>query len=401
MTALPRPRRGTWDEARADRPTAAAAPRLDRRLAARAGLALVLVNARYWLGVAPLVRQQLRCWRQRAEAIDDPRLRALALAKLDDEGFNAEAAAMLATLVPRAHRRRAVEAMVAAEIIYDYLDALTESPSHPASADGACLFTAFTDAVTPSLPSGGDYYRHHPHSEHCYLEPLVATVRQAVSSLPATAALKELLRASAARGAAAQLRIHAAELTGSEDLERWARQQAAGTSLQWREFLAGAACSVLSVHALIAAASDPTTTYEQALELDRIYLSISVLPTVLDSIIDREADTRSGKLGCVQHYEDSRVLARHLDGVVDEAIFRSRRAPHSAHHVMTLIGVLAYYLSDPGAGTDLSRSATLPLAQRTQPLLAPTLTMMRMWRTAKELRARWRSASAPGIRQAA
>jgi tetraprenyl-beta-curcumene synthase len=374
---------------------------LSRRLAARAGVALVLVNVRYWCTVAPLVRRQLRCWRGRAETIDDPVLRTLALAKLEDEGFNAEAAAMLATLVSRKHRRRAVEAMVATEIIYDYLDGLTESPSGCTPADGARLFTALTDAVSPALPSSGDYYRNHPHSERRYLEPLVATVRQAISGLPATAAIADLLRASAARGAAAQLQIHAAELRGGGDLELWARQQAAGTSLQWREFLAGAACSVLSLHALIVAASDPGTTYQQALDLDRIYLSISVLPTVLDSVVDYAADTSSGKAGYVQHYEDSSLLAQRLVSVLDDAIARSRRTPHGAHHVLTLVGVVAYYLSDPGADTEFSRSVTVHLARRAQPLLAPTLAMMRTWRTAKQLRARWRAASVTRIDQAA
>jgi tetraprenyl-beta-curcumene synthase len=373
---------------------------LDRRLATRAGIALVRVNIRYWCTVAPLARRQLHCWRQHAETIEDPALRTIALAKLDEEGFNAEAAAMLATLVPRKERRRAVEAMVALEIIYDYLDGLTESPSRYPPADGPRLFTAFTDAVSPSLPSSGDYYRHRPHKEDRYLEPLVATVRTALAGLPAAPMLADLLHASAARGAAAQLHIHAAEHTGQAELERWARQQAAGTSLQWREFLAGAACSVLCVHALIIAASNSRTTHDQALELDRIYLSISVLPTVLDSIIDCQADNSDGNPGYVQHYEDDGVLARRLASVVDDVIARSRHLPHRAHHVMTLVGVVAYYLSDPGADTDFSRAVTMQLAQRSQPLLAPTLAMMRAWRAAKHLRARWRASSTTEIRQA-
>jgi len=73
------------------------------RLAARALSALVLANARYWSSVAGQARAQLRHWQRRAQAIEDPRLRALALAKLREEGFNAQAAAVLATLAPRAH----------------------------------------------------------------------------------------------------------------------------------------------------------------------------------------------------------------------------------------------------------------------------------------------------------
>jgi tetraprenyl-beta-curcumene synthase len=374
---------------------------LDRRLAVRAGMALALVNVRYWCTVAPQARRQLHCWRQCAETIDDPVLRTTALLKLDDEGFNAEAAALLATLAPRRHRRRAVEAIIATEIIYDYLDGLTESPSSHPSEDSACLFTAFTDALAPSLPSSGSYYRLHPHSEDRYLDALVATAREALAGLPAVSVLANLLQTSAARGVAAQLHIHAAEQSQSPELlERWAREQATGSSLQWREFLAGAACSVLSLHALIAAASDPRTTYDQALELDGIYLSISVLPTTLDSLIDYDADTASGRAGYVQHYESNSVLARRLAIVVGDVIARSRNARHGAHHVMTLVGVLAYYLSAPGASTAFARPVTVQLARQSQPLLAPTLVMMRTWRAAKHLRARWRTMSATALRRA-
>jgi hypothetical protein len=374
---------------------------LDRRLAVRAGLALAIVNVRYWCTVAPLARRQLHRWRQCAKAIDDSVLRTTALSKLDDEGFNAEAAAMLATLAPRRHRRRAVEAIIATEIIYDYLDGLTESPSCHASEDGVCLFTAFTDALTPSLPSNGSYYRLHPHSEDRYLDALVATVREALADLPAFHVLADLLQASAARGATAQLHIHAAEQSHSPELlERWAREQAAGSSLQWREFLAGAACSVLSLHALIAAAGDPRTTHDQALALDGIYLSISVLPTTLDSLIDYDADTASGRAGYVQHYESNSVLARRLESVVGDVIARSRDVRHGAHHVMTLVGVLAYYLSVPEARTAFARPVTVQLTQQSQPLLAPTLAMMRTWRAAKHLRARWRTISTTGLRRA-
>jgi tetraprenyl-beta-curcumene synthase len=362
-------------------------------------MALALVNVRYWCEVAPLVRRQLHCWRQCAQTIDDPVLRTLALSKLDDEGFNAEAAAMLATLAPRRHRRRAVEAIIATEIMYDYLDGLTESPSCLAPQDGSCLFTAFTDALSPSLPSSGSYYRHHPHSEDRYLDALVAAVREALPGLPMFAPLAELLQASAARGAAAQLQIHAAAHSESKELEHWAREHAVDTSLQWREFLAAAACSVLSLHALIIAASDPRTTYEQALELDEIYLSISVLPTILDSLIDYDADTADNTPGYVRHYENDSVLAEHLASVVGDVIAHSRSARHGAHHVMTLVGVLAYYLSAPGANTAYAHEVTVQLTRQSEPLLAPTLAMMRTWRAAKRLRARWHTISATWIQR--
>jgi tetraprenyl-beta-curcumene synthase len=372
---------------------------LDRRLAARAGLALALVNVRYWSRVAPLAREELERWRRRARAIDDSVLRALALAKLEQEGLNAQAAAMLATIAPRAHRRRAVQAIVAAEVLYDYLDGLTESPAHETPGDGERLFMSFVDAVTPSATPTGDYYRHHSCSEDVYLQELVASVRLALTGMPGMASVAEALRRSAVRGAEAQLQIHAAPSGASEDLRVWAEAHAADTPLEWREYLAGAAGSVLAVHALIAAASDRRTTYERALEIDRIYLLISVLPTILDSIVDHAQDTRSGRTGYIQHYGDRRLLARRLSSVIDDAVGRAREAPHGAHHVMTLVGVVAYYLSAPAAGGELAQPIAEHIGAQLHPLLAPALGMMRAWRAARRVRTHWLTRSAARVRR--
>jgi tetraprenyl-beta-curcumene synthase len=378
---------GTGVEAAgADRASTAPAA-MNRRLAARAGMALVRANLRYWSGVAPLARSELRMWRGHAERIEDPVLRALALEKLSEEAFNAEVATMLATLAPRANRSSAVRAIVALEVLYDYLDGLTESPADEWPDDGHVLFTAFTDAVTPAAPALGDYYRHH--SRRCdsgYLQALVASVRDALDELPATEIVAEVMQRSAARGAEAQTRIHAASLSGAGPLERWARMHAAGTPLQWREYVAGAACSVLAIHALIATAADKHSTTAQAEEIDRIYLSISVLPTILDSLIDYEQDMRAGRPGYVQYYGDRRALCGRLASVIDDAVERAGRAPHGAHHVMTLVGVVAYYTSAPSARSTFARPVTESVERRLRPLITPTLAVMRTWRAAKRLR---------------
>jgi tetraprenyl-beta-curcumene synthase len=367
-------------------------PLIERRLAARAGVALVLANARYWSRVAPLVRRQLTRWQRRAQTIEDPILRAMALQKLSEESFNAEVAATLATLAPRAHRGRVVEAIVALEVLYDFLDGLTESPSCEAPGDGERLFTALTDAVSLTREPGRDYYRDHSRpGDSGYLEELTGTVRRAVAGLPAAGVLAELMRASAARAAAAQLHIHGATHLGDRELTLWARSQAAGTSLQWREFLAGAASSVLVAHALIAAAADPETTHQHGLALDRMYLSIAVLPTVLDSLVDHEHDTRSGRRGYARHYEDPAALTRQLASVIDDAVRHARSAPNGPHHVMTLVGVVAYYASASTAASDVARPVTDRITGQLRPLITPTLAVMRIWRAAKRLRL-----SAPG-----
>lgn len=358
---------------------------LDARLSAGAAIALLRANTRYWSSVAPLVHEQLAHWQTRAQAISHPLLRGLALEKLGEEGFNAEVAATLATLAPRTHRRRVVKAIVALEVLFDYLDGLTESPSHERPGDGARLFAAFIDAVAPATERHGDYYRHHAYRDMSgYMDELVGTVRFALAGLPGTTKLADLLRRVATRSSEAQLLVHSVSLTGVGQLEHWATHNAAGTSLEWREFLAGAASSVLAVHALIAAAADHRTTYAQALEIDRAYLSISVLPTVLDSLVDYDRDLAGGLPGYVRLYEDREVLQRRISRVITDAVHRARVIPNGPHHVMTIVGIVAYYASAPTAG--ISETVTEQTARSLRPLIGPTLAVMHTWRAAKRVR---------------
>src|SRR5215207_6842169 len=151
-----------------------------RGLPAAAGVALVSANARFWPTVLPQVRSELRHWERVAWTIPDPVLRMHALEKLVHERFNTEVAATLATLAPSATRGAAVTAIVALEVMYDYLDGLTEQPAPDPFANGRQLYRAFTDALAPAGPQV-DYYRHHAHRDDGgYLAALTEACRVAL-----------------------------------------------------------------------------------------------------------------------------------------------------------------------------------------------------------------------------
>jgi tetraprenyl-beta-curcumene synthase len=342
----------------------------------RAGVALVVANLRYWSTVAPLVRSQLTRWEQAAQAIDDPKLRALALGKLRDERFNVEVAATLATLAPRSKRASVVEAIVALQVMYDYLDVLSEQPLAENLPASRHLFTAFTDALILNAPvvPGGDY-----------LQVLSETIRAALAPLPSAATIAPVAEASAARCAQAQILNHDASHSGIEEAKRWATLQASGTGLGWQEYLAGASASVLAIGALIAAAADPTTTRADAEDLDSLYLSIGAL-SILDSVVDLDEDIAAGQLGYLQYYDSPELMGTALASVARDAITRARRAPNGPHHIVTLAGVVAYYTSAPAACSDFARPLTAPVRRALRPLITPTLALMRGWREAKRVR---------------
>lgn len=383
--SIPTPSSRAFRSGRGDgRPHTARAVTLDPLLI-HACASLALATTRYWWGVAPIVRRQMRRWRAQASEIADPRLRTLAVAKLEAEGFNAEAAGMLATLAPCSHRAHAVEAMVAIEILYDYLDGLTEQASGVAADTGERLFAALLDAVAPHRPAQGDYYRHHPSSEECYLPELVRAARGALASLPALAAVSDPMLAGALRGSRAQLRLHRMDSTDRGELERWARASATGSGMGWREHLAASACSVLAVHALIAAAADDGTTPMQATELDRAYVSMSVLPTILDGLVDSELDASSRGPGVLDLYPDMDAVRDGLERSVDELLARAARLPHGPHHVTMLAGVLAYYASSPGARREPVDGILDPLVRRLEPVAGLAMGVMRAWRAGRGL----------------
>jgi tetraprenyl-beta-curcumene synthase len=361
----------------------------DRYAVAITGWAFLTANARYWTTVAPKVRSQLAGWQTRATRIEEPELRRLALGSLRQEGFTAEVAATLATLTPPRHRATTLRAIVALEVMYDYLDALTELPTPDPLANGRLLFKAFTDALDPDADlEEEDYYRHHPSgADGGYLRELGTTIREALRTLPAIAALTPAMRRAAARCAQAEVLTHVATLTGGSQAEMWARQTASGSGLEWREYLAGAASSVLAVHALIALAGDERTTHEHAVPIDDVYFALGVLSTMLDSVVDYEQDAAQGTLAYINHYDDRAELGARLAAVAREVAWRAHDAPASAHHLMTLAGVAAYYISAPSARGDLALPVTTRMQRELRPLITPTLVLMRGWRLAKRLRA--------------
>jgi len=355
--------------------------------------ALAVANARYWPTVAPETRRELARWAGPAQAIGDPALRELAVAKLRDESFNAEVATTLATLAPRGSRATAVRAIVALELLFDYLDGRTELPSDDALGESERLFAPFVGALAPREPAdvvGGSGGAAGPGDrvkpDGSYVRALADRTREQMLTLPSADAVLDVAHASLRRCAEAQTRIHAAASQGDLQLQEWASEHAAGSRLGWREYAAGGASSVLAAHALIAAAADPATTSADARRIDAAYLAIGAVITILDSVVDQRADAARGESGFIRLFATSDELEAWLRSLIGEALARCRAAPHGEHHAMTLAGVAAYYTSHPGAGHAGARPVTAMVRRELSPGIWPTLAVMMGWRAAKRAR---------------
>jgi tetraprenyl-beta-curcumene synthase len=364
--------------------------------------ALAFANARYWPSVAPVVRRELTGWEAPAAGIADPALRALAVGKLREEHFNAEVAATLATLAPMAPRATAARAIVALELLFDYLDGRTElACAEPTRAEPIAeaerLFAAFIGALERAEPTGAEVEiagaTEPEDADGAYLLALSQVTRESLFALPAASAVADVARAAAARCAQAQTRLHAASTLGEEQLREWASAHGRASGLEWREYAGGCASSVLAVHALIAAAADPLTSGADALALDGAYLAIGGVITMLDSLVDHSADVARGEPGFIRLFQTREELGQSLRALTREALARARRAPHGEHHAMTLAGAVAYYTTHPGAREAHAREVVAAVRGELSPTIRPTLAVMRGWRLAKQARALARRAT--------
>lgn len=349
--------------------------------------ALLVANGRYWTEVSPRVRRELRWCERRARAIPNPALRAVALANLRDERFNAEVAATLATFAPRRHRASVVTATVSFQVMYDYLDSVGEEErADDPLRDGLQLFRAFDVALTPGL-APVDYYRHHPERDDGgYLDALAARCGGAFRLLPAAAVVAPYAQRAARRCGEAQSRTHAIPRDGVGQLAAWSHAQTAGSGLAWWELAAGACAGSLSVHALVGAAADPRTTASDAAGIEAAYVPICALSTLLDSLVDRERDAADGSHAYVAYYPSATAAANGIVAVAARAATAARRLPHGAYHAVIATGVAGFYTSAPAARCGSARAVTARVVGELRPLITPILAIFRMWRAAKGAR---------------
>ncbi len=342
-------------------------------------ITLVTGGVVYWLTIYPRARLEIRRWRRRARQIPDPTLRAQALYKLTHERLNPEAAAFFAVLAPRRHRRSLVRLMVDFQIAYDYLDAINEQPATASLRNGLQLHRALSDAVSSQSPRT-DYYLHHPQREDGgYLPDLVRACHAALRTLPSAAALEPLLLHAAERCGEAQSRNHAVLVEGHEQLIEWtAAQEDTGEYLWWE--LAAAGISCLALHALFAAAACVTTLAEAERIDTAYYPPICAISALLDSLVDHRDDAGGTNHSFVGHYPTSSLTAERFATITSEARALASALRKHRRHAVILAGIASFYLSAPGARSELAR----PAATRTLECLGPSsvaiLAVMRLRR---------------------
>lgn len=335
---------------------------------------------RYWGWILPLVRNELAHWSRLARAIPDPVLRQHAVDTLSAERLNAEAAAVFATLAPRRSWPVLVPLLVAFEVMFDYLDTITEQPAADPLRNACHLHLALIAALDPELVVD-DYYALHPQrADGGYLAALVDRCRAALPELPGWTAVKPFARRAAERCGLGQSHTHAAIHTGDSILARWALNQHQAGDYRWWELAAGAISSV-SVFALLAAATDARISADEAARIDAAYFPpIAALSALLDSFVDRDVDLASDAPSSFAHYETAASSAERIGVIATRSISAARALRNGRRHAAIVRGIAAYYLSASDERAPGNQLVARGLRDALGPTLLPILATMRVRR---------------------
>ena len=309
--------------------------------------ALLETAARYLGGVLPQVGSELEYWGQRAAAIPDGVLRANALGSLEKRG-NIEGAALFAVLVPRAQRARTVQALVAFQTAYNYLDALSEEPSEDPVGNADQLHQALLTALHPGAEHADYYEFNGERSDRGYLEELVDVCRYAAAELPSFLRVAPIAREAAGRIVDFQALNRTRAEGGHQALERWAREAGGGLNgVYWWEIAASAGSS-LAVHALIASAAEPNLDAYEARAVGGAYYPWGgAVHSLLDSMVDRREDEENGGRSLLDYYGSTGEAARRLSGLASRAIDQTECLRAGVPHRGILTAMCSYYLSAP------------------------------------------------------
>jgi tetraprenyl-beta-curcumene synthase len=341
---------------------------------------------RYWLSVFPQYRHELRHWQARAYAIENPALRHLALEAQHAKQRSLEGAVAFAAFVPRYTQRHVITALTAYQVIFDYLDTLTEQPNLDPISNGRQLNQALLHAIEHQAPT--ECYALHEHDDDSgYLNTLIDTCKAALTRLPRYGPILAPLRRATERIVIYQSLNHG-DANGSHDaFAQWARKETQpDTGLRWWETGAAAGSSLASL-ALISAMADTGLSRQDAHALEGAYHPwIGALHTLLDSLIDHHEDTvNHSQRSLIDYYSSPTETATRLEMIATQAVEHAKRLPHHHNHEVILAAMAGFYLSDPQAATPAARFAKKRVLATMGKLSGPTMLVMYARRSAGSL----------------
>jgi tetraprenyl-beta-curcumene synthase len=360
------------------------------------------------------VSREVSRWREQAEAIPDPQLRADALAALAWKRGSIDGAALF-WILPDRRNRNLLGALVAYEVLADYLDCVNERGAQRGIQNGRQLHLALVEALEPGAEIS-DYYRYHCSGEDGgYARALVTSCRSGCERLPSYQVVKPFLMRAAAQSGVLGLNHEPDPARREQALKDWAGDQipahpgemevpdrpgddeipahptagrASTSEERWYERSAGSSAWV-TVLAMLALAAEPRRAvggYLQRNEVARTYQAyarwIAPAGAMLDSFADIAEDAVSGEHSYVAHYPSMDVAVERIGRLVRESRREIRALPAGARHSVVLSSMIAFFLSKEAARAPELRASARELRRAGGPLVELLLPVLRLWRAA-------------------
>jgi tetraprenyl-beta-curcumene synthase len=332
------------------------------------------------------VSKEIRRWRAYAQTIPDETIRRDAIYVLEHKRTHIHGAALFWTL-PRKRNRSLLRLLVAYELIWDFLDNLSERAAAHGQTDGRQLHLAIAEAIDSSTPISDHYLQHPWHEDGGYLCTLVETCRQGCCSLSSYPLVRELVLGEAQRAQVLALNHHPDPARREQALEQWAARERPGErQTSWWE-LSAAASAPLTIYALLALAAEPHCTQS---EIARTYAAycpwLSAATTMLDSYVDQVEDIDNGDHSYVAHYPDPGSAMRGIRALVRTSVAEARSLPGGHKHTVVAAAMIAMYLSKDTARTPQLRAGTWTFIHAGGSLTRLLLPILRAWRIAYDQR---------------
>lgn len=343
--------------------------------------ALIAAAARQLIWGLRFAARETHRWRARATQIPDAETRQDALDALGSKRGHIDGAALFWT-IPRRRNPELLGLLAAYQIMWDFLDNVSERGAAAGQANGYQLHTALVDALD-RRPSMHDYYRWHPWPDDGgYLPALVAASKRASSRMPHLAPVRELLLRDARRAGVQAINHDPDPASRAPSLHEWAtREDPHEHEVSWFEF-ASAASAGLSIYALFAVSAEPAPT----MNITRIYEAyfpwISAVTTMLDSYVDRAEDIATGEHSYVAYYPTGKLVVPRIAHLVRHGFHATGSLRDVERHRVIVASMVALHLSRDSARSTALRADGRKLARAGGSLTRLLVPILRLWRVA-------------------
>jgi tetraprenyl-beta-curcumene synthase len=313
-------------------------------------------------------------------------LREDALDALERKRGQSDGAALF-SILPRARNLSYLRLLVAYQVIWDYLDSVSERGADAGIANGRQLHLALVDALDPDGPIR-DYYQQNPcKDDGGYLQKLVDACRECCTHLPSYERVRGLVIRDAQRAQVLALNHHPAPAERDAALKHWAAKEFPdGHEATWYE-LTGAASAGLAAFALLALACETDCDEQEIARTHAAYFPwASAVACMLDSYADQAEDATNGDHSYIAHYPTPEIAVTETCRLVRRCLCELYTLKNGESHVLIACSMVALYLSKDSARAQNMRAWSTRIADAGGSLTQTLLPILRLWRAAYSLR---------------